>query len=50
MCQFLYKTENFDFSGPNLPKMDFGVRISKLEAWIWNQHLQDTIEANFQSK
>ena len=30
MCQFLGKTDNFDFYSPNLPKNRFGVRISKI--------------------
>ena len=29
-CQFSDKTDNFEFLGPNLSKMDFGVGISKI--------------------
>ena len=28
--QFSDKTDNFDFLGPNLPKINFGVKISKI--------------------
>ena len=34
VCQFSVKTENFDFFGPILPKMevDFGVKILKIKS------------------
>ena len=29
VCQFSGKTDNFDFLGPSLPKMDLGLEIQK---------------------
>ena len=47
MCQFSCKT-TLTFSTQICPKKYFGVRISKV--WIWNQHLQYAMTANFQAK
>ena len=46
MHQFLGKTNNFDFFGPSLPKMDLGSEIQKSK----NQHREDAMRANFEEK
>ena len=46
MHQFLGKTNNFDFFGPSLPKMDLGSEIQKSK----NQHREDAMRANFEGK
>ena len=48
--QFSDKMSNFEFLAQIGPKMDFWLAISKIQVWIWNQHLQYTMCANFQSK
>ena len=47
MCQFSGKTDNFDFSTQICPKMDFGVGISEIYVQIQDQHLRETMCANF---
>ena len=46
--QFLRRILNF--WAQICPKMDFWVGISKIQVCIWNQHLQYTMCANFQSE
>ena len=49
MCaNFQTKWTILTFLAQICPKMDSGVGISKLQVRIWNQHLQDTMCANFQ--
>ena len=48
--QFSDKTDNFEFLGPNFLKLNFGVKFSKIQVLIRNQHLQYTTCANFESK
>ena len=51
MCAtFQAKQTTLTFSVQISPKMGFGVRILKICVWARNQHLQDTMYANFQSK
>ena len=51
MCaNFLTKQATLTFPAQICPKIDFGVGTSKVKFWIRNQHLQDTMCANFQSK
>ena len=50
MYQFSYKINNFEFLGPNLPKMDIWVKTLKIYIWTWNQHSSDTMCTNFLTK
>ena len=38
------------FTAQICPKMDFRVKILKIELWIWNQYPGDTMCINFQTK
>ena len=50
VCQFYGKTNNFDFFSPNFPRNEFCCQnFKKLSPNLWNQHLQDTMCANFQA-
>ena len=43
MCtNFKTKLTTLNFWAQIFPKMDFGVEISKILVWIWNQHPWDT--------
>ena len=48
--QFSDKTDNFEFSGPNLPKNEFWGRNFKKLSLDSESTLQNTMCANFQSK
>ena len=50
VCQFSGKTDNFDFLGLSLPKMDLGLEIQKTNIWINNQHRRNAMCDNFQEK
>ena len=50
VCQFLGKTDNFDFFGQNLPKKGFRVGNSDNYCGNKNQHPGDTMCTNFQAK
>ena len=46
--QFSGETNNFDFFDQNLPKNDFwGRTFQNLSVQIHDQHLQETMRANF---
>ena len=47
MCQFLGKTNNFEFFGPNLPQNRFRAGNSESECQNKNQYLGDTMCASF---
>ena len=50
MCQFLGKTNNFEFFGPNLPQNRFRAGNSESECQNKNQYLGDTMCASFYGK
>ena len=47
MYQFLDKTDNFEFFGPNLPKKKIRIWNSENQGWNKNQNPWDTICTNF---
>ena len=49
-ANFQEKRKTLTFSTQVCPKMNFVVRISKIEVWVWNLHFQDTMFVNFQLK
>ena len=50
MCQFSSNADFFTFSVQICLKIDFRTGTSKLYVRIPNQHFQDTMHTNFQSK